>query len=753
MSDNEEENFCFYGKPLDPYDEDAFPKKRPITVEEQIATDSQGRRRFHGAFTGGFSAGFFNTVGSLEGWTPTEFKSSRSEKQKHVVQNAEDFMDDEDMGEFGFAPQSIRATKDYDTSKKRKRKVFSHGPIPGEPVLHTLLTAGNETVGYLLLKNIGIKEKIKNRNEEFSSSNRTYGCEMPNTSSLSETLETKDYELPDFYKKFLLNPKNDTFSLGYVGLDKSHVNLFRSSDLILQEKNKKLSIRGQAFGVGAFENDDDDIYAKEDMSNYDFELTKEKEKIKNKLNGSSDSIFNIFVKARVNTFRREIYPPPVIPKSFTGKYKVKKSRFEPIVTPEVESIDRRKIDSTQRAKLLGEEINENFTASKTISSNFESNYVHEKYVKKEKDIESNNDNMKATTSQIPKRQFDPSSLWDDRFVSGTQNDDATNILVPVEKYESDYYSKEMKDAAKMKMFGPLTRISEDWQPCALLCKRFNVPEPFTDKPRSSQSRTKMKNLIFEYQKHHEENVAFKSGLTQVNPEKELITMTENQVDSNSTPEAIEETKCDGDISEIKIEDVKQEVVEIQENSEKISEVGNEEVEKVVDITDRLNIEDKGDLFRAVFLSSSDESEDEQSEDKDETLEKQDDTPDIRELELKSNILGEDLQIPKIKPIKEGILSGIQFKSLHTFSKPVLEVKTSNNDLNTPELYGPKLPEKKQINISSTITTTSEIRSNNYSDSSDDQWVEKDQVGKLKKKKEKKSKSSHKKKHKHKKKKK
>lgn len=30
-------------------------------------TDSEGRRRFHGAFSGGFSAGYFNTVGSKEG--------------------------------------------------------------------------------------------------------------------------------------------------------------------------------------------------------------------------------------------------------------------------------------------------------------------------------------------------------------------------------------------------------------------------------------------------------------------------------------------------------------------------------------------------------------------------------------------------------------------------------------------------------------------------------------------------------------
>lgn len=32
-----------------------------------MVTDERGRRRFHGAFTGGFSAGYFNTVGSKEG--------------------------------------------------------------------------------------------------------------------------------------------------------------------------------------------------------------------------------------------------------------------------------------------------------------------------------------------------------------------------------------------------------------------------------------------------------------------------------------------------------------------------------------------------------------------------------------------------------------------------------------------------------------------------------------------------------------
>jgi G patch domain-containing protein 1 len=38
-----------------------------VPTWKQEARDEQGRRRFHGAFTGGFSAGYFNTVGSKEG--------------------------------------------------------------------------------------------------------------------------------------------------------------------------------------------------------------------------------------------------------------------------------------------------------------------------------------------------------------------------------------------------------------------------------------------------------------------------------------------------------------------------------------------------------------------------------------------------------------------------------------------------------------------------------------------------------------
>ena len=63
--------------------------------------DAEGRRRFHGAFTGGFSAGYYNTVGSAEGWTPAQASSSKERLAQAAggaggLQRPEDFFDEED---------------------------------------------------------------------------------------------------------------------------------------------------------------------------------------------------------------------------------------------------------------------------------------------------------------------------------------------------------------------------------------------------------------------------------------------------------------------------------------------------------------------------------------------------------------------------------------------------------------------------------------------------------------------------------
>ena len=42
--------------------------KKPTPLQERSVLDERGRaKRLHGAFTGGFSAGYYNTVGSEDG--------------------------------------------------------------------------------------------------------------------------------------------------------------------------------------------------------------------------------------------------------------------------------------------------------------------------------------------------------------------------------------------------------------------------------------------------------------------------------------------------------------------------------------------------------------------------------------------------------------------------------------------------------------------------------------------------------------
>lgn len=92
------ENFCLIGTPLPPL-EKSKDTGEFVPLWKQEVRDEKGRRRLHGAFTGGFSAGYFNTVGSKEGWAPATFSSSRTDRAKARVARPEDFMDEEDLAE------------------------------------------------------------------------------------------------------------------------------------------------------------------------------------------------------------------------------------------------------------------------------------------------------------------------------------------------------------------------------------------------------------------------------------------------------------------------------------------------------------------------------------------------------------------------------------------------------------------------------------------------------------------------------
>ena len=166
MADSDDETLTTFGTPFEPVEEDA-PLKRAVPIHEQIATDCEGRRRFHGAFTGGFSAGYFNTVGTKEGWQPSTFVSSRAKKAEQRAQKPEDFMDDDDVGDFGIAPRKIATREGFLSTKNeferchRKRVVTSESlrsVIPGEPPLQDVVVPVRMSIGVELLKKMGWKE-------------------------------------------------------------------------------------------------------------------------------------------------------------------------------------------------------------------------------------------------------------------------------------------------------------------------------------------------------------------------------------------------------------------------------------------------------------------------------------------------------------------------------------------------------------------------------------------------------------------
>lgn len=84
--------------------------------------------------------------------------------------------------------------------------------------------------------------------------------------------------------------------------------------------------------MGAFEAEDDDIYAKEDMSRYDFALGP-KGKTKKRWSEEKKSkpvCIEGFVPSKEQLDPKKIFAAPVLPKDFQPVHKGKKSRFSPL---------------------------------------------------------------------------------------------------------------------------------------------------------------------------------------------------------------------------------------------------------------------------------------------------------------------------------------------------------------------------------------------------------------------------------------
>ncbi|KAK6630967.1 hypothetical protein RUM44_003139 [Polyplax serrata] len=762
-SSDTEDEFVKYGTPLEPLEEDEIPKKRPILLEDQTVKDKQGRRRFHGAFTGGFSAGFFNSVGSLQGWRPSSFKSSKSEKNIPVHQKPEDYMDEEDTGEFGIAPIILRTKEAYAYANEKPLHNQSTNTHFGAYVLHNILKPARQTIGLKLLmimgwkpgQGVGPREKRTEKKNISRLRQKVYGCKLPSAPSDGEESgsdsELKDVTFaPDDYEPYLHLPKSNFFGIGYEGLQKNiipgsiaHTSL--QHKFILEKSKKKFNIQGQAFGVGAFEDEDDDIYSRDDLNQYDFSLATEsnKEDKNTRLPVKIDGILEGFIP-QVKKHIKKQYQLPIIPKNFKGLHKIKTSRFNnveeelnllkrKIMTKEPdEFIHKLKKPLLDDSRAAEEAVCVPFKGPSTKTFNFRpfcfdpaKQERFETYLKlldegKKDALESLQPlNMTDWAKEAEKLEFDQASkllkpltgTLSNRFRTASKTEDLSDPLATVEKYNDD--NDDCVKAAKMKMYGPLTRSQHEWLPCPLLSKRFNIPELKAGFNPSVESKHKgtAKELLFTSE--------FISSFTV------SAKQTDNVYEKNIHPET------------------KEKQINTVEESSKM-EV--QDIPKDYKLGTRflLTTENKIDLFRAIFLDSDDENEYKDVE-KDKIQEE--------EIQYEEKVINSKRNTSPPKGIFENIdlttFEDWRKKKNETVAlplKPVEKQKTPlKDDLLAEGVYGPKIPEKIEVHHKN-CESSSYLQENFSVD--DARWVEKNLRNKKHKKKEKKSKKSkHKSKHK------
>ncbi|NXO45381.1 GPTC1 protein, partial [Locustella ochotensis] len=829
-SDSEEEDLVSYGSALQPLQEGERIKK-PVPLQEQTVKDAKGRyQRFHGAFTGGFSAGYFNTVGTKEGWTPSAFVSSRQKRADRTILGPEDFMDEEDLSEFGIAPKDITTTDDFaskakDRIKEKARQIAGVvAPIPGTTAFDDLIGPSKITIGVELLRKMGWKEgqgigprvKRKPCRQKPDPTVKIYGCALPPGLSEGSEDEEDEYQpenvtfAPKDVMPVDLTPKENVHGLGYKGLDPSqalfgvsgreHLNLFtggseETSDLIgdlRHSKGRKLGITGQAFGVGALEEEDDDIYATDTLSKYDTVLKEEEPgdglygwtapqqyKSKKRPEGEFKYIGKVlagFSLASKSSAPIKIYPPPSLPRNYRPVH-----YFRPVITAGTENRhlqkaleestgklesdpthqSRHALNAAQRREQLGETelkgpapsileylsekdrerlkevkqaseqqmkakimsqqspnsrfqsasaedathkwrmqlggqlVNAGSSDFKPFAKNPEKQKRYENFVKSLKQGEKGDalerfldPNMTEWERGREHEEFfraaifyrSSNSTLSSRFTRAKYEDDVDKVEVPRDQ-ENDIDDKET--AVKMKMFGKLTRDKFEWHPDKLLCKRFNVRDPYPDSSIVGLPKVKRdKYSVFNFLTVSEPT----TSVTQATNEKIQESTSLNKPKKSSRWDVSDKEKEKKDsISEfISLARSKADVQQQQPPVPATEECGTgttETLPTVVADEDKNQEEESGrppmDLFKAIFVSSSDEKSSSSEEESDE---EQQPTTSERESETTKQV-----------DVPDSSSSNLQESVTAATDSGISSLPKSKQERDAPEEFGPILP--------------------------------------------------------------
>eukprot|EP00890_Picochlorum_soloecismus_P002368 jgi/Picsp_1/3131/NSC_05972-R1_g patch domain-containing protein 1 len=287
-TDRDQEDYHFFGTAIEEEVSGNRYRKRvqnPSTTRtlpewKQEVTDELGRKRFHGAFTGGFSAGYYNSVGSAEGWKPSEFKSSRSNRSKVESQSVEQFLDEDELQEY--QATKLAPSMEYDTfGVKAKSLTESHAEKEvggdkngsGVPSLvpEILVTPVSEGVGVRLLLKMGWRrgKGLALRDEEEVKRLMEQAKTTTDIEHLQKNLRVENTmaEVP--------RAKNNVFGLGfdpYAGAEE-----FRRMKHDESKSNNRFSekrrSRGVAFGTSVLDEDDAIGMLEDYVSHEDLELT------------------------------------------------------------------------------------------------------------------------------------------------------------------------------------------------------------------------------------------------------------------------------------------------------------------------------------------------------------------------------------------------------------------------------------------------------------------------------------------------
>ncbi|CAG8509984.1 5095_t:CDS:10 [Acaulospora colombiana] len=315
QEDSSSESFVVYGTEI-PFSHDSSEqdkgKFQPLWKQE--VRDEQGLRRFHGAFKGGWSAG----------WTPSSFVSSRHNRSERKTFEPKDFMDEEDLEELE-QNRKLVTTEEFDSFGSTERELErKYSMMEGRGVLGTLsdkfiediVLPSKEPIGMRLLKAMGWRE------------GQGIGPRVIKRKKLDEGADDEDID--SRFSSFVFAPsnteiisfdqKNNTYGLGFDPYKNAPEFLF----LLGTIKTEVLDY-----------DDDGDLYAGNSMKYYHTSLMEDEDMIvmgnrknpkskekkthsfENKLCHDGSSPLKGFMLSRQPVSLDKWFSPPTLPPGFT----------------------------------------------------------------------------------------------------------------------------------------------------------------------------------------------------------------------------------------------------------------------------------------------------------------------------------------------------------------------------------------------------------------------------------------------------